>query len=317
MKSRLGLKAELPVADIVKEALELLWQKRADVIRMFLPAIVILAAVDWASQYFFPQNPDAEVAVFHPEQLLFMLASLILSVLLATACHRFTLLPKEQWNASAIHAFGRQEFRYLLRAIQIGVICAVVFFAVLMLVMTLVGEERAMVAAAAAVMLMLYVWSRLSITLPEVALGQITPLSRSWKLSQGNGSRLVVVVWLVPVVMALPFWLAFLVEDRFGITSYLAAFGIYLTTLVSLVMLSLSYRFLLDFSELEEPSALQAAEVRQPAQQSQAAQQPPHSNGDEHDDSDTNRATKPTDRSSDRDDSSSRDDASSRGSFDA
>jgi len=311
MKSRLGLNAELPVADIVKEALELLWQKRSDVIRMFLPAIVILAAVDWASQYFFPQDPNAEVAVFHPEQLLFMLASLILSVLLATACHRFTLLPKEQWNASAIHGFGRHEFRYLLRAIQIGVICAVVFFAVLMLVMTLVGEERAMVAAAAAVMLMLYVWSRLSITLPEVALGQITPLSRSWKLSQGNGSRLVVVVWLVPVVMALPFWLAFLVEDRFGITSYLAAFGIYLTTLVSLVMLSLSYRFLLDFSELEEPPALQAT---QHPQQHSPQQLPQHSRVDESDDSS---AAKPTDRPSGRDDSSDRNDSSSRGSFDA
>lgn len=254
MKSRLGLEAELPVVDIVQEAVGLLWGKRTDVMRMFLPAMLILAAIDWASQHFFSADADSAVPGFHPEQLVFMLASIVLSVLMATACHRFTLLPKENWNANAIHGFGRNEFRYLLRGLQIGACCAVVFFSVMMGLMVLAGQERAIFAVAVAVMLTLYIWSRLSITLPEVALGTKSDLTRAWAMSKGNGSRLVVVVWVVPIMMALPFWLAFMAEDASGLLNYLAAFGIYLTTLIGLVMLSLSYRFLLDFYEGEEQS---------------------------------------------------------------
>ncbi|WP_419813511.1 hypothetical protein [Bacterioplanoides sp.] len=247
MKSRLGLDAELPVVDIVKEAIDLLWSKRRDVIQMFLPALLLLSAIDWATQHFFAAAENEEMVTFEPEQLIFMLCSLVLSILLATACHRFTLLPKEQWNKNAIHRFGRNEFSYLLRGIQIGVLCSVAFFILMLGTMALVGEERVFVAVALAIMVVLYVWSRLSITLPEVALGQRSPLSRAWSMSQGNGSRLVVVVWVVPIVMSAPFWLAFAIADSIGLFNYIAAFGVYLTTLVGLVMLSLSYQFLQHF----------------------------------------------------------------------
>lgn len=254
MKTRLGLKAELPVADLISEAVQLLWRKRNDVIRMFLPAIVLLAAVDWASQYFFPPTANEGLPSFHPEQLLFVVFSIVLSVLLATACHRFTLLPKEQWNTNALHLWKTEELRYLMRGIHIAIICVPIFFAVMFVLMMIIGQEQGMVAGAAGFMVMLYVWSRLSITLPEIALGQRTDLSHAWKLSQGNGSRLVVVVWVVPVLMAAPFWATFMIEDELGILNYLAAFGIYLTTLISLVMLSLSYRFLMDFYESNDES---------------------------------------------------------------
>lgn len=247
MKSRLGLDAELPVVDIVKEAIDLLWSKRRDVIQMFLPALLLLSAIDWATQHFFAEAENEEMVTFEPEQLIFMLCSLILSILLATACHRFTLLPKEQWNKNAIHRFGRHEFSYLLRGIQIGVLCSVAFFILMLGTMALVGEERVFVAVALAIMVVLYVWSRLSITLPEVALGQRSPLSRAWSMTQGNGSRLVVVVWVVPIVMSAPFWAAFAMADSIGLFNYIAAFGVYLTTLVGLVMLSLSYQFLQHF----------------------------------------------------------------------
>lgn len=247
MKSSLGLKAELAVVDIIKEAIGLLWIKRIDVVRMFLPAMLLLAAVDSASQYFFPQNSEAEVAIFHPEQLLFVLVSAILSILLATACHRFTLLPREQWNTNALHGFGRAEMRYLLRLMQIGVLCCVVLFAVMLPLTALVGDQGAIAAGVIAVMVMLYVWSRLSITLPEVALGQKSTLTRAWQLSRGNGSRLVVVVIVAPVAMTFPFLVLMFTDSEVGVLSYLAAFGTYITTLISLVMLSLSYQFLLDF----------------------------------------------------------------------
>ena len=47
MKSPLGLNTELPVGDMISEAVNLLWQKRQQVLAMFLPAILLLAFVDW------------------------------------------------------------------------------------------------------------------------------------------------------------------------------------------------------------------------------------------------------------------------------
>lgn len=254
MKSRLGLSAHLPVIDLIKEAVQLLWNKRVAVIRMFLPAILLLAAVDWSSQYFFPpaEAVKGHLPEIHPERALFLLVSAVLSILLATACHRFTLLPGSQWDNNALHAWRREEFQYLLRGLHIAVICLPVFFVVMLGILLIAGEAHAPLAGAAGVMVGLYIWSRLSVTLPEIALGKRSDLSRAWQLSKGNGSRLVLVVWIVPVLMASPFWLAFVGAEGIGILSYVAGFGIYLTTLVSLVMLSLSYRFLVEFSELPE-----------------------------------------------------------------
>ena len=237
MKSPLGLEANLPVMDIIRESLGLLWQKRELVLRMFLPALFILALVDWVASAFIDERSLL--------QLGFALASLILAVLFATAAHRFTLLPPEQWYASALHAWKGEEFRYLLRIIQIVLCAFAVIFALVMVLLVVLGKEMAPLAGVAGILPGFYIWGRLSVTLPEIALGQRTTLKRAWQLSAGNGSRLVLVVVVVPVLLMLPF-IALYAADSL-LLNYVAAFGSYITSLISLVMLSLSYRFLLDF----------------------------------------------------------------------
>ena len=242
MKSPLGLNAELPVGDMISEAISLLWQKRADVLRMFLPAVIILALIDSAGEYLVP--PEVLSG-----QLLFILVSVVLSVLFATAAHRFTLLPREQWHKNALHMWKREEFSYLLRALQIGITAAVIFFVVMTALMFVLGQELAPLAAVAGALPALYFWGRLSITLPEVALGRKTSLSRAWKMSEGNGSRMVLVVIILPLIFTAPFLLLYLLDNP--LLNYVAAFGSYITTLISLVMLSLSYRFMLSFYDTE------------------------------------------------------------------
>ena len=116
-------------------------------------------------------------------------------------------------------------------------------------------------------MIGLYFGSRLSITLPEMALGQKSSLGRAWQMSRGNGSKLVLVVFIVPVMMTMPFILLMFGNDTPGLLSYLAAFGTYITTLISLVMLSLSYRFLLEFYEPDDGRGSESEENKTLEQQ--------------------------------------------------
>lgn len=242
MKSPLGLQAELPVLDLAREALQLLWHKRAQVWRMFMPVIVLLALIDWlGGLYLDNQRPLL--------QGILLLASVGLSVLFATACHGFTLLPPEQQQARVLHGWGRLEFRYFIRALQIGLIAGVVFgIAMFGFMLVLGGQGEAAIAAAVLALLpAAYLWGRLSVTLPELAIGRRTSLKRAWAMSRGNGGRLVLVVIIIPLLLTAPFLLLYGADHL--LLNYVAALGVYVTSLISLVMLSLAYRFLLEFFE--------------------------------------------------------------------
>ncbi|MBE0483260.1 MAG: hypothetical protein IBX52_07125 [Bacterioplanes sp.] len=266
MKSSLGLNAELPVLDLLKEAVTLLWSKRSVVVAMFLPVIALLALLDMIStQYFTPADAMLEQGLdvgeslsFGGTQLVFMAVSLVLSVLMATACHRFTLLPPSQWERNALHGFRKGEWRYLWRSMLLGFLCGalivigVVIFMVLPPAIMPLGILLSVIAV-------IYVFSRLAITLPEIALGVFSPLSRAWQLSEGNGGRLMLVMIVVPVALCLPFLLLFALDST--LINYVATMGIYLATLVAIVLQSLSYRFLLSFYEPDNPLLQEIAAV--------------------------------------------------------
>lgn len=243
MKTPSGLKAELPVIDLFQEAISMLWQKRVQVIRLFMPALALLAFIDWLADLILPDNSSVSLTA------VFLLVSVALSVLLATACHQFTLLPPEQRQVGRVlRAWGRNEARYLVRALVIGVLAAVVFFLCVLLLMLFSTDQKLMVVMSALALLpALYLWGRLSITLPELALGQSTGIRRAWDMSAGNGSRLALIVIIMPLLLGSPFLLLYLADNL--LLNYVAALGTYLTSLISLVTLSLSYQFLLEFFE--------------------------------------------------------------------
>ncbi|WP_369854791.1 hypothetical protein [Candidatus Thalassolituus haligoni] len=241
MKSPLGLDADLPVLDIVQESLGLLWVKRGIVLARFLPVMLLLAALDWASTTLVPESH-----LFG--QLGFALASMLFGVVFATACHRMTLMPEK--NLVQPGVWRREEWRYLMRLLLMGLALSAVITPILLLFALLQIQQMMVLGGAVAIMAGLYVSARLSVTLPEIAVGQSTSFKRAWNLSKGNGSRLVLVVWITPLLISAPFLLLFLLDNT--VLNYLAAFGTYVTSLVSLVMLSLSYRFLTSFESVVE-----------------------------------------------------------------
>ena len=266
MKSPLGLEARIPVFELFKDALFLLWAKRGRLLSMFLPIIVVLVVLDYYSTAISAPilaamgqegaDPDQ---TFPPEFWVVTGISMLLSILMATTVHRFTLQDASHWPNNALRVPTRSDLRYLWRSIQImlaafaaGLLAMVASLTVVMLISgqnTPEGLEPLIYFSVIPTMLiMIYVLARLSITLPEIAIGsQGSDLFRAWRMSKGNGSRVVIVALLLPFIVNVPFFL--LASFDTLVTNIVAAFGIYSMTLISITVLSLSYQFLLEFYE--------------------------------------------------------------------
>lgn len=276
MKSPLGLEARLPIFDLFKDAVFLLWAKRGRLVSMFLPIIVVLMVLDHYSSAL-GESVMATVGEVAGETkdmpegmgrfLVLTLVSMLLSVLMATTVHRFSLQDSAFWPKNALRFPIRSDWRYLARSVQILAICVLILMGV-----SVVGGAFAGILSGAAgpeaiqqtiilfmvpgFMIMLYVSARLSVTLPEIAIGtEGSDLSRAWRMSKGNGSRLLIVVLLLPFIVTSPFLILYSFDNI--MMNIIAAFGIYAMTLISVTVLSLSYQFLLEFYEPQDGESVQ------------------------------------------------------------
>lgn len=247
MKSPLGLETKLPVGDLFNDAFSILWQKRADVIRLFLPVIILMSVLDFVSMTYFMPETESVQAPISFQALISQFILLVFTVLMATTAHRFTLQPRETWPTNALRMIGRNEVRYFVRLVLIALVSFATAIPIALIVRGMAGFP---VAAFFAVTAALYVSGRLSVTLPEIALGKQTTLKRAWELGQGNGFRLVTVVVLVPMLMLFPLF-AFMQMDSY-LMRFIGTFAVYLWSLLSFTLLSLCYQFLHSFeSKLE------------------------------------------------------------------
>lgn len=264
MKSPIGLEARIPVFDLFKDALFLLWAKRNRLLSMFLPIILVLVILDYYSSAIsapilaaIGQDGADTNVTFPPEFWVVTSISMLLSILLATTVHRFTLQDVSQWPSNALRVPTRSDIRYLWRSLQIMLIAfgvaVLVMMASLTVVMLLSGQNTPEGLAPVmyfsfvpTMMVMIYVLARLSITLPEIAIGvEGSDLARAWRMSKGNGSRVVIVALVLPFLVNAPFLVLASLDTL--LTNIIAAFGIYSMTLISITVLSLSYQFLYEF----------------------------------------------------------------------
>lgn len=246
MKSPNGLDANLPVGDLLKDAFDLIWQKRVAVARLFWPLIVILAAIDVVNALLPNESRFLSVRIG------LIVVSVMFSVLMATTAHRFTLLDGQS-EVKALRRWDKSDVRYVLRLFQIILIAMVLIsvLAVSAIVLLAPTDEQVALLMLVAVVPVLYVWSRLSITLPEIALGKYSSLKRALAMSHGNGWRLTLVVFGVPILLMLPFLAIAMIDSVAAI--FLAGIGSYIGTLLSVVLLSNSYRFLQSFFDADAP----------------------------------------------------------------
>lgn len=272
MKSPLGIDAQLPVMDLLNEAFGSIYQNRVELFKILGPALVLMVGLDLALNLFFAPTPEELEAMKQAQEsgemvdlsqiikgsstaMLLSFASAFIGVLYATSIHKFTLLPKETPIKSALRFWGMAELKYLLRSILIFIISGFAASLIFMFLMLVFGEKNAWIGGIVSIMLCIYWISRLSIILPETALNKPSSLKRAWQMSQGNGSRMVLVVAVIPICLSIPFIL--LNQLDIPLISVISSIGVYFSTLVSLTTLSLSYQFLLEFYEPEQTEIIQ------------------------------------------------------------
>ncbi|MEK9712881.1 MAG: hypothetical protein VW258_09970 [Thalassolituus sp.] len=129
MKSPLGLEARLPVFELFKDSLFLLWAKRSRLVTMFLPIIVVLVVLErYVGEILqsFAEQTGSDVAGefggLSTEFWVLNLISFLLSILLATTVHRFTLQEQSQWPKNALRIPTPSDLRYMIRIIQVIVV---------------------------------------------------------------------------------------------------------------------------------------------------------------------------------------------------
>lgn len=251
MKSPLGLEARLPVIDIIKDSAVKMWQQRQQVLQLFLPVILVMTMVDFLNiTYFTPPEPiPGELPPV--ESMAANLLGLLFTLLMATAAHKFTLLDSAYWPRTALHLPGRNEVRYFVRFLQLVVVAAAVVV-VASLPSYAIGPPVGDVIQMFGIFLAIYVLARLSVTLPEIALGHRSSLTRAWAMSKSNGGALVLLVVILPVVLTLPVTIMAVFSDDL-LVRLIGIAGTYFATLLALIVMSTSYQFLLNFYEPDSP----------------------------------------------------------------
>lgn len=121
-------------------------------------------------------------------------------ILLAVAVHRYILVNE---LVGIDEGVTKASFLYFLWLIGIGLVSALIFVLPALLLAPL-GISTILLFGAIPVA---YVTSRMSLVLPDRAIGRDTDIKEVWEVSRGNGWKLTVILVLLPTLLSLPFGL--------------------------------------------------------------------------------------------------------------
>lgn len=187
---------------------------------------------------------------------MFALHGLLFTVL-AVACHRLVLLGPTASTLSPALRWGARETRFLLRLLVLGVLYSVIQLAVTLVVLNFLtlsfrvmsrqpgsagmdvgwlrpGEYLALLISTSFL-------ARLSLALPATALDVPTSFREAWRLSAGNGWRLLVIVGVFPWLLSCGLDLLYRDGATLAESAVLILFSVLVSTL-GIIALSLSYQ---------------------------------------------------------------------------
>lgn len=196
---------KLPVGKILLGALSIVWLRR----RLYLNVLTVpllLFVLAWA------------LSALLGERMVPYSGWLILPVyaagftLFAVACHRFVLIDEHRTFRERF-AIGLREFRFLGWLMGVSIIIFALQALIIGALINLPGVETGNGNAAFKVMQQIgsipayYVLGRISLVFPATAIDRPAGLTESWRMTQGNGWRMFVVVglfpWLIDSVLSL------------------------------------------------------------------------------------------------------------------
>ncbi|OZA30244.1 MAG: hypothetical protein B7X93_03970 [Hydrogenophilales bacterium 17-61-9] len=190
----------LPVVSTIKSAANRLWDARKSLLWLLVLAGLASGFLDWIV---FASSENIMRKSF-----LVGAAQALVYTVLAVRVHRLVLCA-ENAEQGLVRWTGR-ETRFL--GWLVVVYCyLVLIFALLALLMGAVGVMALLPQAGwwwGATLMFLaslpaaYLFVRLSVLLPATAVDQRRTIAWAWALTEGNGWRLVIVLWLVPILLS-------------------------------------------------------------------------------------------------------------------
>lgn len=239
------------------EALAIPWRRRADFVRALAVPFALLAAfyVGW----YFLQPKIGEMAGW-TFALAYWGVFAALFTLFAVACHRLVLLDSRPLRRVPPPSWTRREGRFFLFVLGLWIVYLVVWWVVMAVAANVwprvsgdMSTASLKVIELAGKLPALYVIARLSLVFPATAIDRNASLRWAWRLSRGNGWRLVVVVTVLPWLLFYLFGLLYRDEPTMVETVVLIILGTALFAF-EIAALSVAYRELAVEEEREEPS---------------------------------------------------------------
>ncbi len=283
---------KLPIFGIVKQAYGFVWAHRAEFWKLAIPAIVIVsilgAVFSWGLWTLFGKaqsfgeylenaaNP--EVADFQSFFWLWLAPMIVFAIVFSmysVAWHRLYLVPEEQASARAAYRWGGRQWRFLFNYVKVFLVMIPPF-----IVAEIVILGIAVAAAAAFIISQILLWlilgwfyARFSMLFPSTAADAHMTLREGWRITEGNGWRLLWIIVFVALPVGIVTWpvnsaVSVLLFETGAIssltanllTALLGQFFGFIGIAVGVSALSISYKRLVDAQDAQAAQPAGAAE---------------------------------------------------------
>ena len=257
---------KLPVFATVIQAYGFFWVRRTDFWRLALPAIIIVslsgAIFAWGTWMaygragsfaeYLKNAADPEMVDFQSLFVLWLLAVIVFAAVFcmyAVSWHRLYLVPGEDISARGAYRWGGRQWRFLLSYIKVLLIMIPIFTVLAVILGGLAGVIAAsagggatlfgsiLIAQALSALVVGWYYARFSMLFPAMAVDAGLKVRDAWRLSKGNGWRLLWIIVFVALPVAIVTW-----PVNFGISVVLMNSGV-ISSLTANLLIALIGQF--------------------------------------------------------------------------
>lgn len=248
-------RATLPIIHILKTSIKLPFLHFGQLLRVGIPLLVVYAAL--LALQLIPLFEEMEDGIFLRLIVFGLFVTWLAAATMAVVgCHRVFLMDENSVRSMQIIRWTLRESEFLWRWIKINVVAFLAvlpFFLIIVFPLLHFGESWTNDTYIFPLLIIVvigvpfyYALSRWSLLLPATAIDQGFDISEAWKLSQGNGFQLTVLIGVIPSMTSIILQLLPLYEST--IYSILVYVLWHIIVVIEIGILSISYKWIADHS---------------------------------------------------------------------
>jgi len=227
----------LPILPIVQEAFNMAWKKRSVLLRALLVPFIISILLTFVHNHY----SDSMGLKF---DIPYRVVQGIVFTILAITCHRLVLLGDSSVPKFGIYAWSMRETRFFGWYLFVSILFDADIY-LKEIVKKFVNDSHLWLPIIQAIVypVGLYLFARLSVILPTIAIDKHYGMGFIWNLTNKNGFSLILITTIISSLIFLVAPIYFIAKQGF-IFNFSVRFVAYLIIIVDIVALSLSYKFL-------------------------------------------------------------------------